>query len=164
MPRHRATPSCAVSAPSGVAVSKIEVRLLQSAHPGPLIGPHSCRSTLIDAQWILPGGTTRVSANRKGQTMTAQDNWRWCNKCQVLAFAGFPSLGACAAGGSHEHSGSGDYVLIQDVPVGGNEQDNWRWCNKCQALAFAGNPSPGPCADGGSHDHSGSGDYVLSFE
>jgi hypothetical protein len=131
---------------------------------GPLSGPHSCRSALIDAQWNLPGGTTRVSANRRGQTMTAQDNWRWCNKCQVLAYAGFPSLGACAAGGSHDHSGSGDYVLIQDVPVGGNEQDNWRWCNKCQALAFAGNPSPGPCADGGSHDHSGSGDYVLSFE
>ena len=64
-----------------------------------------------------------MSAKRKGQTMTAQDNWRWCNKCQVLAFAGFPSLGACAAGGSHDHSGSGDYVLIQDVPVGGNQQE-----------------------------------------
>jgi hypothetical protein len=121
------------------------------------------QTTLIDAQWILPGGTARLSANERDQTMTAQDNWKWCNKCQVLAFAGFPSLGACAAGGSHDHSGSGDYVLIQDVPVGGNQQDNWKWCNKCQVLAFAGSPSLGACADGGTHDHSGSGDYVLSF-
>jgi hypothetical protein len=96
--------------------------------------------------------------------MTAQDNWRWCNKCQVLAFAGNPSPGPCAAGGVHDHLLSGDYVLTYSVAVGGNEQDNWRWCNKCQVLAFAGNPSLGPCADGGSHDHSGSGDYVLSFE
>jgi hypothetical protein len=42
--------------------------------------------------------------------MNAQDNWRWCNKCQVLAFAGY-SVGVCAAGGSHEYFGSGDYVL-----------------------------------------------------
>jgi hypothetical protein len=38
--------------------------------------------------------------------MSEQDNWRWCNERQVLAFAGY-SLGACAAGGSHDHYGSG---------------------------------------------------------
>jgi hypothetical protein len=91
-----------------------------------------------------------------------QTNWRWCNKCQVLAFAGNPSPGACAAGGSHDHTGSGDYALMQNVSVPG-AQSNWRWCNKCQVLAFAGNPSPGACAAGGSHDHTGSGDYWLSF-
>ena len=94
--------------------------------------------------------------------MTTQDNWRWCNKCQGLAFAGFPSQGACPAGGLHNHFLSGDYVLIQDVPVGGGQQDNWRWCNKCQALAFAGIPSPGACPAGGLHNHFLSGDYVLS--
>jgi hypothetical protein len=31
----------------------------------------------------------------------------------VLAFAGSPTLGACAAGGVHSHNGSGDYVLPQ---------------------------------------------------
>jgi hypothetical protein len=40
-----------------------------------------------------------------------QDNWRWCAKCQVLAFAGGASIGSCAAGGSHDHTGSGDYVI-----------------------------------------------------
>jgi hypothetical protein len=32
---------------------------------GPLSGPHSCLNTLIDAQWILPGSTTRLSANER---------------------------------------------------------------------------------------------------
>jgi CubicO group peptidase (beta-lactamase class C family) len=42
----------------------------------------------------------------------SQDNWRWCKKCQVLAYAGNPSsVGACGAGGQHDHTGSGDYIL-----------------------------------------------------
>ena len=90
-----------------------------------------------------------------------QDNWRWCNKCQGLAYAGNPSLGPCPAGGMHDHSGSGDYMLKQNIS-GEPGQDNWRWCNKCQGLAFAGNPSPGACPAGGTHDHSGSGDYTLA--
>ena len=40
-----------------------------------------------------------------------QDNWRWCNKCQVLAFAGNPSAGPCGAGGQHDHTGSGNYMV-----------------------------------------------------
>lgn len=41
----------------------------------------------------------------------SQDNWRWCNKCQVLAVAGGSSVGACAAGGQHDHAGSGNYIV-----------------------------------------------------
>jgi len=41
----------------------------------------------------------------------SQDNWRWCKKCQVLAIAGGPSVGACAAGGQHDHTGSGNYIV-----------------------------------------------------
>jgi hypothetical protein len=91
-----------------------------------------------------------------------QTNWRWCSKCQVLAFAGSSSPGPCAAGGSHDHAGSGNYALMQNVSVPG-AQSNWRWCSKCQVLAFAGSSSPGPCAAGGSHDHAGSGNYWISF-
>jgi len=101
-----------------------------------------------------------TTVNRGGE----QTNWRWCTKCQVLAFAGNPSAGACAAGGSHDHTGSGDYALMQNVSVPDpGAQSNWRWCTKCHALAFAGHPSPGACAAGGSHDHTGSGDYGLFF-
>jgi hypothetical protein len=39
-----------------------------------------------------------------------RENWRWCKKCQVLAFAGNTSK-ACAAGGVHDYSASGDYMV-----------------------------------------------------
>ncbi len=45
----------------------------------------------------------------------SQDNWRWCKKCQVLAFAGNPSSGVCGAGGMHDHTGSDDYLLEYSV-------------------------------------------------
>lgn len=93
-------------------------------------------------------------------THKTQDNWRWCNKCQCLAFAGNPSPGPCIAGGNHDHHGSGNYRMIKGVgPTGG--QNNWRWCNRCQCMSFAGNPTLGICHAGGNHAHQGSGDYTL---
>jgi len=90
-----------------------------------------------------------------------QNNWQWCSKCQALAFAGNSTLGACPAGGLHDHTGSGNYFVAMGGTVPPGSQDNWRWCNKCQALSFGGSPSPGKCSAGGMHDHTGSGDYVL---
>jgi hypothetical protein len=91
-----------------------------------------------------------------------QDNWRWCNKCQGLAYAGNPTVGACPAGGTHDHAGSGNYILVLDSPIPiPYTQDNWRWCNKCQGLAYADNPSVGACPAGGTHDHAGSENYSL---
>jgi len=46
----------------------------------------------------------------------SQNNWRWCNKCQILAFGGGAGAGNCAAGGQHDHTGSSNYVL--DYVVG----------------------------------------------
>jgi hypothetical protein len=93
-----------------------------------------------------------------------QTNWRWCHKCQGMYFAG-NNAGICPApplGGTHDHTGSGNYNLVHDS---GNfaGQSNWRWCHKCQGLYFAGNnagrcPAPPP---GGTHDHTGSGNYIL---
>ena len=90
-----------------------------------------------------------------------QVNWAWCRKCQGLAFAGNILPGACPAGASHDHSGSGNYVIALNAAAAPAGQANWRWCRKCQGLSFGGNPSQGPCPSGGQHDHSGSGDYVL---
>jgi hypothetical protein len=81
----------------------------------------------------------------------------------VLTFAGGPSPGPCKAGGIHDHTGSGYYLLIDNATAGPHEQANWRWCHKCQELAFAGYPSPGACPAGGNHDHAGSGNYVLAI-
>lgn len=44
-----------------------------------------------------------------------QTNWRWCNKCQGLAYGGNPSPGACPRDGVHDHSGSFDYTLANFV-------------------------------------------------
>jgi len=90
-----------------------------------------------------------------------QDGWRWCNKCQALAFGReSSSSGVCFAGGSHDHQGSDNYNLTISAPnVPG--QSNWKWCNKCQVLSFAGGRSLGGCAAGGEHNHEGSSNYVL---
>jgi hypothetical protein len=93
--------------------------------------------------------------------MSIQDNWRWCNKCQALTFAGGANLGPCAAGGEHDHSGSGNYGLVED-DVAAFGQGNWQWCNQCAALCFAGGLTPGNCSGGGTHKHTGSGNYVVT--
>jgi subtilase family serine protease len=63
-----------------------------------------------------------VPTSLKGTSLQAslqdQANWRWCNKCQGLAFAGSTSLGLCPAGGNHDHTGSGNYVLLQNLHFG----------------------------------------------
>ena len=90
-----------------------------------------------------------------------QHDWRWCNKCQGIYFAQL-SPGVCPAGGTHDVTGSGDYVLGETV--GGTAQNNWRWCKKCQGLHFVGAGNPGICPAGGGHEVDGSGDYTLSTE
>jgi len=91
-----------------------------------------------------------------------QANWAWCSKCQGLAFAGNILPGACPAGNSHDHSLSGNYVLVFNRMSPPSGQPSWRWCEKCQGLTWGGSPAPGPCPAGGTHDHTGSGDYVLA--
>lgn len=51
----------------------------------------------------------------KAQVTAAQDNWRWCNKCQGLWFAGSPPTKKkpCPAGGEHSQEGSGNYRLLK---------------------------------------------------
>jgi hypothetical protein len=44
--------------------------------------------------------------------VAVQDNWRWCKKCQGLAFAG-ASPSRCPVEGEHDHTGSGNYTLIE---------------------------------------------------
>ena len=90
-----------------------------------------------------------------------QDNWQWCRRCGGLAFFGNGALGACPAGGEHDHTGSGNYGLPQ-VTDGAAGQNNWRWCVRCQGLYFIGNGSHGRCPAGGAHTEAGSGDYVLT--
>jgi hypothetical protein len=89
-----------------------------------------------------------------------QNNWRWCHKCQGMYFAGNPTQGVCPAGGAHDHTGSGNYRIPQNLTIYYG-LSNWRWCHKCQGMYFAGSPTQGVCPGGGAHDHTGSGDYNL---
>jgi hypothetical protein len=43
--------------------------------------------------------------------VTGDPYWRWCRKCESLAFwDGSRDPGPCPAGGTHNHSGSGAYI------------------------------------------------------
>jgi hypothetical protein len=111
-----------------------------------------------------PGDSSNIGLNMVMNVAGrwGQDNWRWCNKCQGIAYTGNVALGPCPAGGNHDHGGSSNYSLsLNDASFPG--QDNWRWCNKCQGLAYAGSATPGKCPAGGNHVHAGSGDYRLGY-
>jgi hypothetical protein len=88
------------------------------------------------------------------ETLTAQQSWRFCRKCEAMFFDGFQDKGVCAAGGAHEAAGF-NFVL----PHGGSDtptvQQDWRFCRKCQALVFDELPEKGVCAAGGSHEAAG---------
>ena len=90
--------------------------------------------------------------------MTMQSNWRFCEKCMGLFFAGGATNGACPAGGAHGPGGA--YSLVNNVP-NDTGQRQWRFCKRCMGLFFAGRGTNGVCPAGGAHDPSQSGDYSL---
>jgi hypothetical protein len=92
--------------------------------------------------------------------ISQQWNWRWCNKCQGMHFAGNPTPGVCPAGGVHTTAGSGNYGPVHNSPAAPG-QSNWWWCSKCQGMYFAGNATLGVCPAGGAHTKIGSGNYTL---
>lgn len=47
--------------------------------------------------------------------MQQQSDWRFCKKCEVMFFDGFPGKGVCPAGGGHESSGF-NFVLPRVDP------------------------------------------------
>ncbi len=84
--------------------------------------------------------------------MSQQIDWQYCKKCEGLFFAG-NNQSVCPAGGSHDDSASGGYVLSD---LGGG-QPGWSWCGQCQGLFFTGNNS-GVCP---AHSDAGSLNYAV---
>ncbi|MEA3016168.1 MAG: hypothetical protein QOI38_890 [Sphingomonadales bacterium] len=123
------------------------------------------------ALFMEPDGNAPFLPRIPAGPWLGQQGWRWCRKCQALYFAGNPASGACPAGGGHDGSGSGHYVIDYLGRAGYRSdgercQNQWRWCPRCQQLVyapvvFAGNSLPAPCAAGGNHAPSGS-DYALN--
>ncbi|UPL00024.1 hypothetical protein LCI18_010958 [Fusarium solani-melongenae] len=91
---------------------------------------------------------------------SGQDQWRWCNKCQALAYDGHT---CCPAGGAHISTGSWNYTLIGNNPAVPNSQSGCKWC---QQLWWSGNGQQGRCSHSptGGHSKDGSADYTLSHE
>lgn len=90
-----------------------------------------------------------------------QFDWRFCNKCQVMFFNGYPTKGRCAAGGAHVAQG---YMFgLNFKPPGGWQQNKWRFCNKCMALFYDGYPDKGACGAGGAHVGQGY-EFYVSYE
>jgi hypothetical protein len=94
--------------------------------------------------------------------LNGENDWQRCNKCQGLTFTLSLSVGACPAGGLHDHSGSLNYTLVYTTGSVDGEND-WQRCNKCQGLTFVKGESVGACPAGGLHDHSGSLNYTLVY-
>ncbi|MCO6419638.1 hypothetical protein JYK14_26230, partial [Siccirubricoccus sp. KC 17139] len=59
-----------------------------------------------------------------------QPDWRWCRKCQGLAYGGGVAQSRCPRGGQHDHTGSAAYTLAMNDPAAPG-QPGWRWCQKC---------------------------------
>ena len=67
----------------------------------------------------------------------SQDKFRWCKKCQVLADSSIASK-ACAAGGVHDYSSSGNYVLAYAVGADTVLREAYMKALKPKAAAAAG--------------------------
>ena len=92
--------------------------------------------------------------------ITRQGGWRRCKKCEGMFYGETSRGGKCPAGGAHDKSESGNYLVTQNTPDDSG-QHYWRWCNKCQGMFYAGHGT-GTCSSGGGHDDDGSGDYSLA--
>jgi hypothetical protein len=89
-----------------------------------------------------------------------QPGWRWCSKCEGLAFwDGSREPGPCAATGRHDHSGSAYYSIEHDTTIS-DGQAGWRWCRQCETIIFL-TSSPAACPAGGNHALSSSFQYVI---
>jgi len=99
-----------------------------------------------------------LDAAPAGVPLSWQQEWRWCRNCLGMAFAG-GAPGPCPAGGTHDHSASGNYGFTHNTPSAPGQR-NWRWCRTCMGMTFGG-AAPAPCPAGGMHDLSGSGEYTI---
>lgn len=76
-----------------------------SASPGKCSGGGN-HDHVGSGNYVLP-----IRAGSAAIPQDFQDDFRWCNKCQVLSWGGASSPGPCKAGGEHNHTGSGNYML-----------------------------------------------------
>jgi len=80
------------------------------------------------------GGSSDYALVHDDPEAQGQNNWRWCNKCEVLFYGGFPA-GKCPAGGNHDSTSiqSWNYTIFYIETCNINElawhrdDNNWAW-------------------------------------
>ncbi|MBE1584424.1 hypothetical protein ACFPOI_30585 [Nonomuraea angiospora] len=93
-------------------------------------------------------------------TPNDQPDWRHCDGCLTLYFAGYNPAGVCRGknGGPHTHNGlygGKNYILPHDLTNTAGTQPDWRFCTKCNVLFYDGSSFKGACAAGGGHTSQG---------
>ena len=99
------------------------------------------------SNYALPYGNLPETAN-------AQINWRYCDKCHVMFFDGYPAKGRCAAGGGHNAQGF-KFRLPHETRADAANQAGWRFCVKCSAMFWDAWAGKGSCPSGGGHAAAG---------
>ena len=115
----------------------------------------------------LPAVLNRIHGFTSMSSITTQNGWAFCSKCQGLFYSRNSSNGVCPEGGAHDPGQSGAYSL--DFSLAGSPlaveaakrasalgqakqeaallakaaaaagQSDWKWCKRCQGLFYAGN-------------------------
>ena len=105
----------------------------------------------------VPGDFTNYHLVYDDSTGPGQGDWRFCRKCCVLFFNGYPQKGNCALdNGSHEAAGY-NFFLYHDRRPMLDEEDRWRFCDKCFSLFYNASDAreTSVCPAGGRHNKAG---------
>jgi hypothetical protein len=89
-------------------------------------------------------------------TGPGQGDWRYCAKCKVLFYNGYPQKGVCPGDGKGHEAAGWNFFLYHDRPQRTHEEAGWHFCSKCNSLFYtrASNNSGCP-ADGKGHQLAG---------
>lgn len=94
--------------------------------------------------------------------VSGDTQFRWCRRCECLVRGNNPA--GCSAGGVHDTSANGSYVVRTDPSTLTQEDSFWRTCSRCSILmrlATADASAEGPCPLGGRHTPAG--EYFVTM-
>ena len=106
----------------------------------PLGGEHRAHGL----EFVLPHGV--------GESPTQQTDWRFCDDCFGLFYAGYPTKGYCPTNKANGHRSAGHvFSLPHTLELSGERDPGWRFCVRCFGL-FRARDGNGVCpVDGQSH-------------
>jgi hypothetical protein len=115
--------------------------------------PGAGRRTFLKALGVTGVAVAGVGALATPASADLQPNWRFCDRCYMLFYDGYPAKGWCWAGGAHRAQGW-NFRLPYYVLPGDNRQTDWRFCERCYGIFYEPGHD-GPCPSGGFHQAQG---------